>query len=261
MKREFCMKFLKLVLLVLILTPTKFISQELTDLYVHSPNGIMLRDKPSTKGKIIEKVPYAEKVVFINYSDNKEIINGNTSYWYKIKYKGTTGWSFGAYLSSEIPRTSKLSKPVYISQFKLKKMNRSVSEIEIKNLFGSDYKIINPNYECGFHSQEQGQDYYQLIFKDLTFIGNDTENYIIEKIIFNSSTKYKLEYESYSIDYTTTLNELFEFLGKERFNKIEHNSPVEEKYSVPCSAASDDAYIIIIGKDRKIKELEYWSPC
>ncbi|WP_165784688.1 NERD domain-containing protein [Solitalea longa] len=68
---------------------------------INSKKGLHLRDQPSSRGKILLTIPFNEKVEIIDKSGNGETIYGQTAYWYKVDYNGTTGWLWNEYLQMQ----------------------------------------------------------------------------------------------------------------------------------------------------------------
>jgi len=64
--------------------------------------GLNLRDQPSSSGRVLLTVPYNEMVGIIDKNGNSETISGRTANWYKVDYKGTTGWLWSGYLETKL---------------------------------------------------------------------------------------------------------------------------------------------------------------
>ena len=65
-----------------------------------SAKGLNLRDQPSSSGTVLLTVPYNETVGIIDKNGDIETISGQTANWYKVDYKGTTGWLWSGYLKT-----------------------------------------------------------------------------------------------------------------------------------------------------------------
>ncbi|MFZ4059200.1 MAG: SH3 domain-containing protein [Ferruginibacter sp.] len=67
--------------------------------------GLSIRDEASVNGKVIDKIPYAQKVETVK--DNEVpvsiVADGYTGYWWKIKYKNKTGYVISSYLLPVAP--------------------------------------------------------------------------------------------------------------------------------------------------------------
>lgn len=72
-----------------------------TTVRVISTKGLNLRDKPNSMGTVLVTVPYNELVDLIDKNGDSETIDGQTANWYKVDYKGTTGWLWSGYLEAQ----------------------------------------------------------------------------------------------------------------------------------------------------------------
>jgi tetratricopeptide (TPR) repeat protein len=62
-------------------------------------DNVKLRDKPSTKAKIIKRLQAKTLVRIIERSEKREAISNMYDFWYKVKLiDGTEGWIYGFYL-------------------------------------------------------------------------------------------------------------------------------------------------------------------
>ncbi|SHG95624.1 SH3 domain-containing protein [Chryseolinea serpens] len=68
---------------------------------ITSATGLRLRDQPSSSGTVLLTVPYDETVGIIDKNGNIETISGREANWYKVDYKGTTGWLWSGYLETK----------------------------------------------------------------------------------------------------------------------------------------------------------------
>lgn len=68
---------------------------------VTAESGLILRDKPGKGSTKLITMPYKESVEVIDKNGPKEKIAGINAKWYKIKYKGKTGWAFSAFISKD----------------------------------------------------------------------------------------------------------------------------------------------------------------
>lgn len=69
--------------------------------YAAAKAGLSIREKPDAKAKVLEKIPYGEKLS-LSYTGNDSIINitteGISGSWAKTTYKGKTGYVVNSYL-------------------------------------------------------------------------------------------------------------------------------------------------------------------
>lgn len=60
--------------------------------------SLVVRNLPDVTGKKIGNVPYGGKVKFVDVSSGRESIGGRKGRWFKIEWKGKTGFVFNAFL-------------------------------------------------------------------------------------------------------------------------------------------------------------------
>ena len=117
-------------------------------------------------------------------------------------------------------------------------------------------------YECGFFSEdEQGKAFFELAYPSATWIGNDEEDYTLDKLIFDPEGQVALNYKNLFFSGKTTQKErddLFDqksepikVFGRENENLEWIGLPFEN---------GDDACRFYF-KDGKLAEFGYWSPC
>jgi len=70
--------------------------------YVTSKDGLNKREAASTLSEIIGTLLYGSRVVIYERSDDVDVVDGITDYWYKC-HGGGWFWVFGGYLSIAIP--------------------------------------------------------------------------------------------------------------------------------------------------------------
>jgi uncharacterized protein YgiM (DUF1202 family) len=99
-----CMKQMSLLLLCLTLYGGT-IAQN-TVWYAAAKAGLSMREKPDAKAKVLEKIPYGEKIT-LSYGNADSIINitteGISGSWAKTTYKGKTGYIVNSYLFPAAP--------------------------------------------------------------------------------------------------------------------------------------------------------------
>ena len=143
-------------------------------------------------------------------------------------------------------------------KFKYKGLNFFSSESDIIAKIGKPKKVYEPNYECGFLSNdEQGLIYYTLDYGKIKFTGNKTEKFVLEKINFENNNSMILNYGKYKLTNKTTFNELIEIFGKEITNLIGRD--LNGRFII-MHEKNDDGIAIEV-KNGKLIQIEYWSPC
>lgn len=68
-------------------------------LNIFAVSGLNLRAEPSITGKVITKIPYAEKVTVIEPSEYNDPIEDRQGIWLKVQYKSQSGYLFSGYLT------------------------------------------------------------------------------------------------------------------------------------------------------------------
>lgn len=135
------------------------------------------------------------------------------------------------------------------------------TEEEIKKTYG-DVALTETNYECGFFSVDQpGGPYFHMIYPALEWIGNSKEGYQIDEIQFDPEGKIQLKYEEFVFSGLNTQEELESYMGK-KSNSIQiHQRDDEVLRSLLNYFDKSDAAFMLILKDGKLIEFQYWSPC
>lgn len=64
-------------------------------------DSLILRSKPTKKGKRIVIIPNDHLVELVKYTDKKQTINGKNARWALVEYKGKRGYVFSAYLKKQ----------------------------------------------------------------------------------------------------------------------------------------------------------------
>ena len=65
-------------------------------------DGLRLRERPTTDAKVLDNMDKGTRVEVLAHTESTDSIDGFTGYWYKIIYKGTMGYVFGKYISTDI---------------------------------------------------------------------------------------------------------------------------------------------------------------
>ncbi len=67
---------------------------------VNAGGGLKIRSDASTDAEELALVPSGEKLGLIETVGDEVEVAGKTGYWYKVNYKGTVGYAFGAFIDS-----------------------------------------------------------------------------------------------------------------------------------------------------------------
>lgn len=141
---------------------------------------------------------------------------------------------------------------------KFRGMNFSADKEEIIAAFGEP-EINDPEYECGFYSNDQpGGPYYQLVYDGFNYIGSDQEKFILEEVQFDKKGDVKIYYGNQVISGLTTKEEFIQIFG-DYARKYFQNYP-DKNGIVIFSSKNDDGGTFIFEGNRLIK-FEYFSPC
>ena len=62
-------------------------------------DGLNLRDKPATTGKLLITIPYRTEVTVIKHEGDEITIQGRKGRWAQIQYQNKTGYAFSGFLS------------------------------------------------------------------------------------------------------------------------------------------------------------------
>ncbi|WP_439474287.1 hypothetical protein [Algoriphagus formosus] len=124
-------------------------------------------------------------------------------------------------------------------------------------------KRTDTNYECGFHSnEEQSKTYYQLIYPQITWIGNAEEGYISELVLFDSAGEMKWTYyQEVEFSGKSTQSEVEQFFGKQAETIRFHGRDEADLFSLGGRFTNADDGFFFLFKEEKLIEFHYWSPC
>jgi len=86
------------------LPPTPVLSIRSTWAVVKSPL-LRVRDQPSSQATVLVHVRMGAVVEVISKSDKEDVVENETSFWYRVNYEGLKGWVFGSYVSIFDTRT------------------------------------------------------------------------------------------------------------------------------------------------------------
>jgi uncharacterized protein YgiM (DUF1202 family) len=97
----------KLFLFCLLFVAIKLLAQENT-MYVAAKTGLNIREKPDVNAKVLDKIPYAAKIVLQEPGEEAKriITEGFTGYWQKVTYNNKTGYIIDSYLLPIAPPES-----------------------------------------------------------------------------------------------------------------------------------------------------------
>lgn len=117
-------------------------------------------------------------------------------------------------------------------------------------------------YECGFFSEdEQGKAFFELNYPSATWIGNDEEDYSLDKVVFDQKGQITLNFKNLVFSGKTTQKEL-EHLFNQESEPIKVSGRDNENLEwigLPFENRDDACHFYF--KDGKLAEFGYWSPC
>ncbi|MCS5489790.1 hypothetical protein [Algoriphagus limi] len=124
-------------------------------------------------------------------------------------------------------------------------------------------KKTDTDYECGFHSnEEQGKTYYQLIYDQVTWIGNAEEGYIPELVVFDSEGEIKWTYfQEIEFSGKSTQYEVENFMKKKAEPIQIYRRDENDLFSLGGRFTNADDGFFFLFKQEKLIEFHYWSPC
>ena len=141
---------------------------------------------------------------------------------------------------------------------KFRGINFTADKEEVIAAFGNP-KIIEPEYECGFYSNDQpGGPYYQLVYDSFNYIGSDQEKFILEEVHFDKKGEITISYGDQVISGRTTKEEFIKIFG-DYAKKYFQNYP--DKDMIVIFSEKDDDGGTFIFEENKLIKFEYFSPC
>ncbi|MDF2158480.1 hypothetical protein [Algoriphagus sp. CAU 1675] len=123
-------------------------------------------------------------------------------------------------------------------------------------------KFSNTNYECGFFSnEEQGKTFYELIYKQVTWIGNNEEGFLAELVRFDPEGRMKWSYKGIELSGKSTQKEIESFMDKSAEPIKFSGRDDDNLFSVGgYFQDADDGFFLLL-KQGYLIEFHYWSPC
>lgn len=129
---------------------------------------------------------------------------------------------------------------------------KSLGEVEEKRVY----------YECGFFSEDkQGKAFFEITYSYATWIGNDGEGYILDKLDFDPKGQLTLNYKDLVFSGKTTQKELEDLFNQpaKPIKISERENENLEWIGLPFEKSDDACHFYF--KDGKLVEFGYWSPC
>lgn len=125
------MNVTKVVVVILLLLTTKGVGQDVGISYENGNfrflknskaclfgNNVRLREKPSTESKELKTLQILEKVVLVERTEVKKVINGLESYWVKVQAGASVGYILDYFISSSCTQDRHIS---YLSRLNVEK--------------------------------------------------------------------------------------------------------------------------------------------
>jgi len=139
--------------------------------YAAARSGLSMREQPNTSAKVIEKIPYGEKVTTVAGDANQPAISteGFNGFWWKVNYNGKTGYIVSSYvLPLPPPKASVKKMEDYFAQvssmngtpLEIKKSDASLNEMGESSITKQLYK--NGMEWHKWQAYESGSDVYML---------------------------------------------------------------------------------------------------
>lgn len=87
--------------------------------YAAAKSGLSMREQPSTSAKVLEKIPYGDKLVTVAGDANQPAISteGFNGFWWKVTYNNKTGYIVSSYvLPTPAPKAGTKKLADYFTQ-------------------------------------------------------------------------------------------------------------------------------------------------
>ena len=98
--KSFKLKKVLFVFIIYIVFPNNTFSTDINIAYITAKDGLYLRKCPDINCKVVILIPYKEKINIIQFSSDKNTIEGITAPWVEVKYASYRGWVFSGFLSN-----------------------------------------------------------------------------------------------------------------------------------------------------------------
>jgi uncharacterized protein YgiM (DUF1202 family) len=133
----------KLFISIVLLYTINSAAQE-NALYVAAKTGLNIREKPDVSAKVLDKIPYATKIILQENAEELKKISteGLTGYWRKVMYNNKTGYIIDSYLFPFAPPKAGV-----------KTMKEYLSQLSAP--FGSKLVVKTGNEETGTETHKQ----------------------------------------------------------------------------------------------------------
>jgi hypothetical protein len=100
------------------------------------------------------------------------------------------------------------------SKLQINHLTSAFSKGQVVQRLGQPLAVADPHYECGeYVSQPKGVTFYQLRYRQATFIGNAKQGYELEAFRFAPAGPARLTYAGQPLSAATTLPQLTRLLG------------------------------------------------
>ena len=152
--------------------------------------------------------------------------------------------------------SSAFAQKINLNQLKFNSLGFCLSKDVIIKTFGSP-NVTYPNYECGFFSGDRPNEFYQLQYPNLTYIGSDSSKFFLERIDFDEIGSIKLYYNDKALSGLMTKSEFALFFGETEKSLFEKYS---DKDCIIIMSPGDDGAKFTF-KNGKLLRFEYWTPC
>jgi hypothetical protein len=119
--------------------------------YAAAKAGLSIREQPNTSAKVLDKIPYGEKLAIVPNTEQQVAIatEGFNGFWWKVKYKDKTGYIVSSYvLPIPVPKAGIKTLPDYFAQVSapagsplvIKKSDQALNEMGESTLTKQLYK-------------------------------------------------------------------------------------------------------------------------
>ena len=142
--------------------------------------------------------------------------------------------------------------------FKVSGVNFKDKKTNILKKFGVPKSTYNPNYDCGFLS-DNGVDlqFESLDYGSFKFTGNNNYNYTLERIDIVKMAGIDVTYKNNKLTNKTTINELVSLFGNDILKNLDEDSTGT---FMLMEKEADDGWNFYVKKGLLV-DIDYFSPC
>lgn len=123
--------------------------------------------------------------------------------------------------------------------------------------FGEPANVEIPDPECGPFKSKAGNTFYQYMYNNFNYIGNETKGFQIENIKFDSKGKIELLYKGQKLTGAISIREFENIFNLPKGNPLTN----KEDGSIVFYTTAGDEAVTFYFQSNKLLNFEYWNPC